>query len=410
MQRFVPAALSSIIPSSLQQLRLNWISVAMDDLQHLATCAQLTSLKLICCELPTLPAAQNPLATLTSLRELCVMSSEVSIVRGLAQLTSLHLLSDAGGINDVLLFLAGMSQLQELELGFEDDLVETAHVRQIVTISNQLRSLTLAYTFLDQEGFDVLLTRATQLTSLTVWSFELTQDRSQSPCTWKDLTIREPFHPEPVLAYVPLYSLERLQVGDSDNKCLPTGRPVLEFEIGRSTRRLLLRPALANLERCPAWQHSGPCIELSLSAYNDQPFHPAEIMQVFGALAALASKSLYLSIDASKLVMDKAAVQQLSTAVGHRLTGLTLSACKLRANFWPAMWADLPGLQQLRLWGDVSSRLNPHSFMNQLKAATHPLRLELSQGWCTVQGRADQLQQRLQQSGVTQVTVVPLPT
>jgi hypothetical protein len=72
------------------------------------------------------------------------------------------------------------------------------------------------------------------------------------------------------------------------------------------------------------------------------------------------------------------------------------------------MWDHLPGLQELRLEDSVSAHLSADSLVSYCKAATHPLLLELSQGWCIKLGGVDQLQQQLHQSGVTQVTVVPL--
>jgi hypothetical protein len=311
--------------------------------------------------------------------------------------------------------LAGLSLLQKLEIGPQDLRLEPEHLRQIFATSSQLRSLTINFTQLRQQEVDVILAHGTQLTSLTIAGLCPTEDRSQSACTWKELIIREE-SPQPLLlANMPLHSLDRLCIGRAFS--LPAQRPVLKVPIvwHQHPEQLLqvanlLCRALTNLERCPAWQQSGPCVELYLTdLYARHSMSAAQLNRLFGALAGLVSKGLHLSIYASKLVMDGVAVQELSTAVGNRLIGLTLVACQLRAKFWPAMWAQLPRLQQLSLDGeDVSARLTARTLVSYCKAATHPLQLELSQDWCSKLGGVDKLQQQLQQSGVTQVTVVLL--
>jgi hypothetical protein len=266
----------------------------------------------------------------------------------------------------ILPVLAGMSLLQELELEPLDAIavpgyvLDTTQLRQILATSSQLRSLTVACRF-GQEQFDVLLTQGTQLMSVTIDSLHRAQDRSQSACSWKELTIREQQLSLHMLALVPLHSLEHLHIVNSDGMglCLPTQRPSLDLPLGINQQHMLpqaalLQRILANLERCPAWQQSGPCVELGLGTACNQVTRYA---QVFAALPALASKSLHLVLHAPQLLMNKAAVQELSTAVGAHLTGLSLAACKPSANFWPAMWAHLPALQQLSLGEDVSARL-----------------------------------------------------
>jgi hypothetical protein len=328
------------------------------------------------------------------------------------------MLSDRQDMADLLPVLAGMSQLNELELQLRSPgwVLKPDHVQAIIATSSQLRSLTLCHS-LYQEQFDVLLTHATQLMSLTVEGLHLTEDRSQSPCTWKSFTIDVRRLGAHLLAFMPLHSLERLHTKD-EGMCLPTQHPCYElplwdcflswwsswvpFEVPAD----LLHRALTNLERCPAWQQSGPCVGLRVIE-SSTPVYPAYFKHMLEALPALVSKSVHLNLYAPQVVMDGATVQDLSTAVGARLTGLILDACQLPDEFWPAMWAHLSGLQELTLGNDIASELTASSLVSYCKATTHPLQLELSQGWCTKLGGAGQLQQQLQQSGVTQVTVVP---
>jgi hypothetical protein len=192
------------------------MSIAITDLNHLAACIQLSSLAFWLCQLPALPVGQNPLTALISLKDLTISVSEISCVKGLTQLTSFHLRRSDHSVDEVLTSLAGCSQLQELELCFPDyemgpeHVVKSEHVQRIIAISSQLRSLSFCH-MVDQQQFDVLLTHGTQLTSLTCGSLDLEEDRSQSACSLKSVTLVGPDggHSAQFLANMPLHSVER---------------------------------------------------------------------------------------------------------------------------------------------------------------------------------------------------------
>jgi hypothetical protein len=413
-QQYLPAALPTCISATLQRLDLVFVSVAVTDLNHLAASSQISSLTFFCCQLPALPVGQNPLTALASLKMLTIKhSGGTSCVKGLTQLTSLHLGRSRQSVDEVLTSLAGCTQLQELELCFPnyemglEHVVGPQHIQQILAISSQLRSLELCH-MIDQQQSDVLLTHGTQLTSLTCGALYLEEDRSMSACSLKSVTMTEGSHTVRFLANMPLHSLERLQFAEEEDYMnLPAQSPLLRAQAGRDS--LLadrLRRALTNLERCPAWQQSGASATVYLCAPYEDMLPQSELSQVFQALSAVVSKSLHLSLHAPHLVIDAAAAQALGSAVGPRLTELSLDACQLHPSFWAAMWAHLPNLQQLVLERDASPVMPAASLVSHCLNATRPLKLKLSRKWRTELGGVEQAQQLLQAAGVTLVTVV----
>jgi hypothetical protein len=69
---------------------------------------------------------------------------------------------------------------------------------------------------------------------------------------------------------------------------------------------------------------------------------------LLGALAPLASREVKLSMSVSpEAVVGASAVQQLGATLGSSLKHLVLGECEVSVDFWPAVWAHLPGLQQL---------------------------------------------------------------
>jgi hypothetical protein len=386
------------------------MSVAITDLNHLAASTQLSSLTFWCCQLPALPTGQNPLTALASLKDLTISASEISCVKGLTQLASFHLCHSRHSADQVLTSLAGCTQLQELELYFRDLEVGPQHVQRSIAISSQLRSLAFCH-IVDQQQFDVLLTHGTQLASVTLQDLYLKEDRSMSACSWKSVTITKRRHILEVLANMPLYSLERLQFPEiQDGMKFPTQRPVLHLHAGldEDPSTDLLRRALANIERCPAWQHSGPCAAVWLDTMHRFPpyFQQSQLHQVLQALSALVSKRLHFGLEAYEHVVDATTAQTLGDAVGPRLTGLLINSCQLHPSFWAAMWAHLPNLQQLLLGEYIEPVLPAARLVSYCMNAPRPLQIKISDSWQPELDLVWQAQQLLKRAGVTLVTVV----
>jgi hypothetical protein len=167
-----------------------------------------------------------------------------------------------------------------------------------------------------------------------------------------------------------------------------------------------LQRVLTNLERCPAWQQSGPSAMVHLYAPCERLCPQSELSLVAQALSAAVSKRLHFCLSASHLVVDAAAAQDLGNAAGSRLTQLSLNNCQLHPSFWAAMWAHLPNLQRLWLGTGAVAETPAASLVSYFMNPARPLQLRLSSKWCTEVGGAGQVQQLLQAAGVALVTAV----
>jgi hypothetical protein len=271
----------------------------------------------------------------------------------------------------------------------------------------------------DQRVFDVLLTAGTQLTQLKCLGLYLTEDRSQAACSLQEIVgFAESGTP---LAYLPLHSLTRLHF---DNLQLPSERPCLEYSVDGSaddsdapeamsdedsTPATLLQ-VLANLRRCPAWQQSGPDVEIRLDC--SQHASRQDLLSSLAALSALANKKVQLRISGlgyHHVAVGEQEVQGMGRALGPALTQLHLSGCHITPAFWPAVWAHLPGLQQLTV-GQTSYQssylITEADIASFCSLATRPLQLVLGRRLYDRLGGSETLERQCQVGGIPKVTVI----
>jgi hypothetical protein len=104
-----------------------------------------------------------------------------------------------------------MQQLQQLELRGSDEEQWTADmVAQLFSATPEVKDLVLG-NIIRQEAFDALLAHGTQLALLSCMGLELTEDRSQSACSWKEVEQFSNICCVPrLLAYLALRSLSRV--------------------------------------------------------------------------------------------------------------------------------------------------------------------------------------------------------
>jgi hypothetical protein len=306
--------------------------------------------------------------------------------------------------------LNGMQQLQQLDLaGSGKELLVAlvalvAEVEQIFSAVPQLKGLTL-HSGVSSEAFDALLQHATQLTRLTCYTLHLWQDRSHSPCNWKELVVTSYCHAPRLLAYLPLNSLSRVSLGPKDtpyNFEIPSACPCLTFQkAGCSPPEMAT--VFTKLGTCPAWQASGPSVLVCLEAFLQQT--DVQYWQLtIPILAALANRKVRLSISALGLRGD--IVEHLGATLGHSLTHLTLAVCSIPHDFWPAVWRHLPGLQEPSLWSHVRGAVSRNDIAAFCSHATRLLRILLGWRLYSSVGPAEQLEQQCRTWGVPQVTVV----
>jgi hypothetical protein len=142
-----------------------------------------------------------------------------------------------------------------------------------------------------------------------------------------------------------------------------------------------------------------------LGCLKTQPGETPELLGLVRALAPLVSKEVKLSIHMLEAVAGAAEVQQLGDALGSSLKQLALEACELPDGFWPAVWENLPGLQQLTVGDRVWGATDAHELAVFCSRATRPLQLRL--GWNVFKrvGAEGKLERQCQVRGMHQVTV-----
>jgi hypothetical protein len=354
--------------------------LAHEDLQQLAALTALASLSLKSVSLPLQPSSSttSPLTALVKLTHLGVLFMDNSIVQGLTQLTSLALVISNPRLAQLVEALPGMSRLQRLQLQ-SGDYGYSAEKRDILSASTQLKHLTLLC-IVRQADFDVVLAHAPQLTSLSCHAIELEEDRLQAACSWEELRIQRCDSVVDQLARIPLHSLSRLQYGNLKLPSACPHLPVTMFDMDTFTSEHL-RQGLLNLGRCPAWQQSGPDVQVKLGIRDQSvQWSPDICRQLFASLSPLVGRRVQLHILADTLSFDSHVVQELGQVMGSSLTHLHLMATRLPRSFWPAVWAHLPGLQVLSLWKVIAAVIDVASFC---AAATRPLQLKVSRSMYT---------------------------
>jgi hypothetical protein len=373
-----PAKLVASAFPALQKLVINFMPLTFADLSSLTACSQLSSLDLCICQLqPSGDAGHtSPLSAVASLRQLSLWDTVSNIAAGLTQLTSLSLRYRQEAVADCLVHIRGLTQLQSLELGDVGDPHITVAPKEVLTILESCKQLTsLTLNTLQQAHFDALLTSAPQLTSLTCSSLCLQQDRSASQCGLKELVFMNTAWDSKMVAYLPIAGVTRLAF-QGDHMELPSPSPTMKIWSDKSPH--LMHQGLLNLTRCPAWRQCGPMVQVTLLAVGRSP--PEQQALILGALAPLSSREVKLTIVISECLTGACIIQQLGGALGSSLKRLVLGDCDLSDDFWPAVWAHLPGLQQLTVTDKVRGSIGPQQITSFCSQAVRPLQFNLRQG------------------------------
>jgi hypothetical protein len=398
-----PAKLIAAAFPALQRLELLQVSLKWTDLHALTSCSQLSCLRVDNCAFPATAPAINPLAALASLRELHALQTNSFIAQGLTQLTSLCLHSETDTLSQLIMHrLGGMPQLQQLDLGSTDNHVPAAMVAQLFSALPHLTGLSL-YNIIRQQAFDALLAHATQLTRFTCLGLDLLHDRSQSACSWKELVVTGYSCLARTLAHLPLHSLSRVHLYTLDRWEqfeIPSACPCLRY-YSLSSTPAQLQAALTNLGACPAWQHSGPSVCVTVTSHGHE-----QTVELIPALAALASREVQLAIDAARLSMTADIVERLGATLGHSISNLRLLRCSIPHDFWPAVWRHLPELQELSLMRGAGGAVSCNDIAAFCSHATRPLSLRLGPYLYSQLGPAEQLEQQCRTWGVPQVTLI----
>jgi hypothetical protein len=378
-----PAKLVASAFPALQKLEIIDITLSYADISSLTACSQLSSLTLRTFQVQPIAGAgrSSPLSAVASLRQLSVHYTLSSIV-------------------------AGLTQLHHLELRGAQFAVTLEEFRPILAACKQLTSLTLDYTLV-QGPFDALLTHAPQLTSLTCSSLDLHEDRSASPCSLKELVFTRQGLDLITVANLPITGVTHLAFL-SDELDLPDPAPTLDIWtsqfICESNIPDKIHRGLLNLTRCPAWQQCGPVVRVDLLSKHHH-LSTKQLGLLMGALAPLSSKEVKLTIDMQEVVTGGPVIQQLGEALGSSLGHLVLVQCDLSDDLWPAVWAHLPGLEQLTVTDKVRGSIGPQQITSFCSQAVRPLKLNLGS---RLYGQVQRRHQLERQWGLAQVTVAKL--
>jgi hypothetical protein len=353
---------------------------------------------------------------LASLRELVVYDTPSALVQGVTQLTSLQMLGQDDTLAELAAVLSGMSNLQQLELGGSLSNGIPAEALQLMLVTcTQLSKLTL-HARIEQQQFRMLLRQAPQLAHFTCRCLILTEDMSQAACSLRELVMQCQYLDLCTLAYLPLHSLSYVSFHVHSLQ-LPTARPELQLHCSHIAgnpggRPNTIHAALANLERCPAWQQSGTTVHIRVIRDDVEG---DSFFQVFEALSAVTSRRVQLTLHAESALLQESTVHKLGRALGERLVDLKLQDCLLCEDFWAAVWAHLPGLQHLTLWdpspgpGTANLEVSQETLTTFCSHATHQLQLRLGRKLYDRLGvsswRLEEQSRGPGEEGVPQVTV-----
>jgi hypothetical protein len=130
---------------------------------------------------------------------------------------------------------------------------------------------------------------------------------------------------------------------------------------------------------------------------------PPELLGLVRALAPLVGKAVRLCITVPQVVTGAAEVEQLGVTLGSSLKTLDLWECELSDDFWPAVWAHLPGLQQLWVGDMVHGATSAPELAAFCARATRPLQLNLDE--LLHDNVSGILERQCQVWGVPQVTI-----
>jgi hypothetical protein len=405
MQGFKCGTPSLLVASAfpaLERLAVVNMPLTYMDLEQLSVCSLLTSLELDSCQLTNETGSSqatttSPLAAVSSFRQLKLSGVSSTIACGLTQLTSLHLGSRAETLTDCIGNTSGLHSLEELRVVVAKSWtsgLSMPMLKQLVTTAAQLKVLEL-YCEVEQKGVDLLLSHAKQLSHLTCIDLNVTEDRSDSACSWVELNTT--FGSFSELAYLPLRSIRRLKWNELE---LPSPCPVAEITLYEDQQEARdwprrIRDAVTNLGRCPAWQLSGSAVECNLAADEEQLNDPLLLTETVAALSGFGNRELQLSISNSdEVVWDAALLEQLGRVLGSSLTDLEIRSGHICRDFWPAVWAHLPRLTQLSLGCYLHmDTIHSQDIVAFCIRAARPLQLQLYEGLEGQVGPAERLQE-----------------
>jgi hypothetical protein len=133
---------------------------------------------------------------------------------------------------------------------------------------------------------------------------------------------------------------------------------------------------------------------------------PALLSETFSAMSALSPRQVHISVNAHQVRFTASVIEQLGRAPGASLKHLEIFGGQLPSDFWPAVWAHLPGLQQLTL-GPYVDPLTSEHLVSFCSSATRPLQLglRLEQAQLDQVGPTSRLEEACRVKGVPQVTV-----
>jgi hypothetical protein len=117
-------------------------------------------------------------------------------------------------------------------------------------------------------------------------------------------------------------------------------------------------------------------VHVSLRDDSFEPWTEEFCDRVLAPLSLLSSRQVQLSIDAPGLAAGSAIVKAAGRALGDSLRQLELKRDNFAKDFWPAVWAHLPGLEQLTLHIQPG-KTGRRDITVFCKRATRPLQLRL---------------------------------
>jgi hypothetical protein len=314
--------LDDVPTHNLTSLCLRQCSIDSEATQHaVVALAQLPGLRALHLEYPDAPAP-------------------VGLAEQLTGLTSLTISTDGAVMDEQQVAVAAQNQaLRSLSLVNEQlpgQVLQPEVLCQVLTSCTGLTQLTLPDIWIDDQGLEVLLTRGTSITNLTLGETILTTSKADWGCSWRKLKVHGELQE---FAYLPLKSVQQLHpyLG---NLYLPPNTPVAQLPD-------LLHQATTNLASCPAWVKAPPS-ELTLSG-GAQYLTSDQRLQLLQALAPVAGRHVSKPMLDVNMQLGGAEVEALASSLAESLTILHLNSATLLDSFWRPLAQRFTHLQELRL-------------------------------------------------------------
>jgi hypothetical protein len=395
----------------------------------LQNCTQLRKLWLCDCAIRSdvLQSSAAALASLPNLKNLTLQGSTPITI--LAQLTGLTKLSLHGSYyedDDWAAAAMQNPQLQCFELSEADQdadrcapiFLEPPHLQRLLTACPSITHLHLRIALIKQQGLDALLSHGTNISSLAVWGFNLTESRVSAACQWKQLSLSPYSSPTSIelYAYLPLRTVQEFSLSYGFSFSISNSSTSVASHLQLPMDRVpkhelpqLLLQATTNLAACPAWQAAKPS-SLMLCTWPGTPgsglFSQQERADLLRALAPLAGPHLTgLQFHVHDFTMEHAEVLMLERVLGTGLTNLELGVCDVKSSFWAALNGALPSLGHLTLTWGVTYQPSDIVALCSRRPASQPLTVEVDEGMLGPDERA-YLQASLVAQGAAHVRIV----